>query len=122
MESSDLLSDQRSLQQLQIAANTSIWQALCQHAKMDMKKDFRIWLNESSYNDFITRAMDQANEGNYKDNLQFEADFKKMVDSDHDPVALKKSLEEKPDLLLLVLKYKVLASNSVLFQCLEASM
>ena len=74
---------------------------------MDMKKDFRIWLNESSYNDFIARAMDQANEGNYKDNLQFEANFKRMVDSDHDPVALKKFLEEKPDLLLLVLKYKV---------------
>ena len=69
MESSDSLSDQRCLQQLQMAANTSIWRALCQHAKMDMKKDYRIWLNESSYNDFITRAMDQANEGNYKDNL-----------------------------------------------------
>ena len=61
---------------------------------MDMKKDFRIWLNESSYNDFITRAMDQANEGEYSKNLQFETEFKMMVDSNHDPIALKKALED----------------------------
>ena len=56
LQSSDSLSDQRCLQQLQLAANTTIWQALCQDTKMDMKEDFRIWLNESRYTDFIARS------------------------------------------------------------------
>ena len=107
LQSSDSLSDQRCLQQLQLAANTTIWQALCQHAKMNMKEDFRIWLNESRYTDFIARAMDQANEDKYSNSLQFKAEFKTMVDGNHDPIALQKFLKEKPDLVLLVLKYKV---------------
>ena len=101
-------SAQGNLQELQLATNTTPWEAFCQHAKLGMREEFANWLNETNSNAVIDRALEQASKSQYKEILSFDHGFKKLIGKEKDFQTLQKAIEEKPDVLMLVLKYQVL--------------